>query len=458
MAIFGYDDSTAFGLKLNSVVSPAQPIQSIEHLFGRSNELERIRQALFAPGRHSFIYGDRGVGKSSLAATAANLYQSADAAFIDVSGGPDATLRSIVSNIAIQATKTSRLTKKKTTTSLGAEWRFFKVGKTVETSSVDLRSEIVTLADAVELLREVAAIHSDLPVVVLDEFDRIQSPEERALFGDLLKQLGDKKVALKFIFTGVGDSIEELLGAHPSAIRQLDTLELPKLSWDARWDIPRKVAETFGLTLDREIYIRIAAVSDGYPYYAHLITEKMMWDVFNDSHVIHAIEQRHYLGGLHSAIAGISAELQRPYMMALNQRSGDYEEILWSTADSEYLDRYLAQMFSSYEHIMRQRPQEEAIDYKKYAARIRKLKSPSCGEILVSHPTKPGLYTYREKMLRGYVRMQAEAHGIELAGEKIPQSEKPTMHVRSSAGRGYYGPSVPAGIHLGRQRRKESGD
>lgn len=40
MAIFGDDNLTAFGLKLNSVVSPAQPIQSIEHLFGRSPPCE----------------------------------------------------------------------------------------------------------------------------------------------------------------------------------------------------------------------------------------------------------------------------------------------------------------------------------------------------------------------------------------------------------------------------------
>lgn len=48
-------------------------------LQGRMPEIARIEKALFAVGRHIFINGDRGVGKSALAAAAASLSQSADA-------------------------------------------------------------------------------------------------------------------------------------------------------------------------------------------------------------------------------------------------------------------------------------------------------------------------------------------------------------------------------------------
>lgn len=66
-----FEDRHVFANRLNELVSPSQPIQSIEHLYGRSHELDQIDKALYAPGRHVFIYGDRGVGKSSLAAAAA---------------------------------------------------------------------------------------------------------------------------------------------------------------------------------------------------------------------------------------------------------------------------------------------------------------------------------------------------------------------------------------------------
>ncbi len=129
--------------------------------------------------------------------------------------------------------------------------------------------------------------------------------------------------------------------------------------------------------------------------------------------------------------------------------------MLWATADSEYLERYAKAMFSSYEYIMRQRRNRMALDYDKFCARIRKLRTPSFGAILVVDANDAGLYTYRERMLRGFVRMQAEAHGIELAGEKIDQTVKQTMGVPSSLSRGYYASEPPPGIHWDRERRKD---
>lgn len=455
MAIAGFDKHQ-FGTRLNEVLFASQPIQSVEHLFGRQQELDRIEKALFAAGRHIFVHGDRGVGKSSLAATAANQYQSAESAYIDVGCSPDATLKSIVANIAYRAIHASRLRKTKFNASMSVELRFLKAALTRETTQANLHDEIVSLADAVDVLREAAGLHSERPIAVLDEFDRISDTNERAAFADLIKQMGDKKVPLKLIFTGVGKSLDQLLGAHQSAIRQLEGIELPKLSWDARWDIVLAATSTFGISIDKEIYIRIAAVCDGYPYYAHFITEKMLWCAFGDPNVVSDIKWEHYHAGLRDAIESISAELKRPYQEAVNKRSGEYEEVLWATADSEYLERFMKQMYSSYEYIMNQRRSSLALNYEKFCARIRKLRDASYGAILINDPSNPGLYTYREKMLRGYVRMQAEAHGIELAGEKIDQTVRQTMRVPSSASRGYYTSKPPPGIHWERERRNGS--
>jgi hypothetical protein len=49
------------------------------------------------------------------------------------------------------------------------------------------------------------------------------------------------------------------------------------------------------------------------------------------------------------------------------------------------------------------------------------------------------------------VRMQAEAHGIQLVGEQV-QTPRPQMHTPASATRGYFGPSIPKGVHQGRRR------
>ena len=436
-----------FGTKLSEVVYPSRPIRSIQHLMGRSHEMDIIDRALYQPGRHIFIFGDRGVGKSSLAATAAYQYQSVEAEPIFVSGSVDDTFKTIIANIANQALGRSKTENIKRNESVGLEWRGLKWGGGVEISALDIATQIQSIGDAAELLKQVASKHSEKPIVVLDEFDTIKEQSERNKFAALLKQLGDQSINLKFIFTGIGHSLDDLLGAHPSAFRQLETVELPRLGWEARREIVINAADAFGLSVNNDINWRIAIVSDGFPYYVHLIMEKMLWEAFIEDDVITELTSAHYYLGLRAAIQSINAELKRPYEQAVSHRDQQYENVVWSTADGEDLYRPLKDMFSTYKLLMQKRGFiDQSLLQNKFSDHIRKLKDKSYGEILKQVENRPGWYTYSEKMLRGYVRMQAEANGIELSGEREAPRQK--MHIPGNARTGSYGSSIPKGVSL----------
>ncbi|WP_454722646.1 AAA family ATPase [Delftia acidovorans] len=451
-----FNDEQEFGKEMASLLSPSQPIQSIEFLQGRAKEIERIDRALYAPGRHIFIYGDRGIGKSSLAAAAAAQIQSSDSSYIDVSCSTDSTFRSVIANIGTQAIHLSRLRKTKITTTSGIELKFLRASLSHEVTDIDLLDVIRTVGDAVEVLREVSSIHSNKPVIVVDEFDRMVDAKERALFADLVKQLGDKKINVTFFFTGVAPTLDALLGAHPSAIRQFETIELEKLNWTARWNITVNALNRFGVEIEDNIRIRIAAVSDGYPYYVHLITEKLLWRLFDDPEDITNVDWKHYNDAISEAIKSINAELKRPYEHAINQRTEDVEEVLWAAADSEYLDRDFQQIFSSYQFVVRQRPGRTAMSYKQFTNVINRLKQKSYGEIIVpSRFERRGWVTYRESMLRGYARMRAEAKEIKLVGEQ----EAPRQVMRVSGGSSRtFGPSIPKGVMTDRIRRHDDNE
>ena len=436
-----------FGSQLNTVVFPTRPIRSVEHLKGREIELESIQRALYQDGRHVFIYGDRGVGKSSLGATAAFIYQSPDAEPIFVSGSVDDTFKTIIANIANQALSRSRLEVTVEKRDVGIEWRGLKWSKGNEVSVLDIASQIQSVGDATELLKQVAKRHSDKPIVVIDEFDTISDAAERNKFASLLKQLGDQSVALKFIFTAIGKTLEELLGAHQSAFRQLETIELFRLSWEARVEIVYKAVESFNLGIDDNVVWRIAIVSDGFPYYVQLMTEKMLWEVYSDELLIEQIENQHYQLGLRKAIQSIHAELKRPYEQAVVLREEIYETVVWATSDGENLQRSLSDMYASYKVINRKRDnQTDPVSQLKFSEYIRRLKNEKFGGILLSLDGRLGWYVYKEKMLRGYVRMQAEASGIELSGEK--EAPKQKMHIQGNVRTGYKGPSIPRGVRL----------
>lgn len=199
--------------------------------------------------------------------------------------------------------------------------------------------------------------------------------------------------------------------------------------------------------------MRIAAVSDGYPAYVHLITEKLLWRLWDAPGTVTNVDWEHYNGAIQDAIVSVNAELKRPYEQAVNQRTEDFEEVLWAAADSEYLDRDLRQIFSSYAYVMRQRPGRSAMDYKQFTAVLNKLKTKSCGEIIgASRFSRRGWVAYRESMLRGYARMRAEARNIRLVGEQ--EAPRQMMHTPGGAGR-TFGPSVPKGVHMGRIRDED---
>lgn len=445
MAIEGYSREE-LGARIAEVVSPAQPISSVEFLKGRDDELQDVERALFAPGRNVFIYGDRGVGKSSLAATAAFQYQSAEATPIFVGGAKDETFVSMIANIANQALGRSRLHTTKMTRGLALDWRGLKWSWGQELSVKEVSSQLATVGDAVDLLAEVASVHSKSPVVVIDEFDQIGNPDERNRFAALLKHLGDRGIPLKLIFTGIGSSISDLLGAHHSATRQLAQIELGRLGWIPRREVVIQAAQRFGLEVDPNVAWRIAIVCDGFPHYIHLITEAMLWQAADDKEVCEELTMEHYHLGLRKAIAMVSMSLQEPYRLAVLHRDKELEDIVWATADGEDLWRSTRDMHDAYTVIAEKRQRLDVLDRSSFTKILGRLKTKSYGEILQAVPNRPGWYTYTEKMVRGYVRMQAEAQGFELNGERPAQRQR--MHISSSARSGYHGSQIPHGARL----------
>lgn len=454
MAIEGYSKEEV-SKRIAELVTPSQPVNSIEHLKGRESELQDVERALGAKGRNVFIYGDRGVGKSSLAATAAYLYQSADAKPVFVGGAPDETFASVIANIANQAIGRSRLYNEKKTQGLAFDWRGLKWSWGHELSVREVTSQLNTVSDGVDLLTEIAAVHSDSPIVVIDEFDTIGSLEERAKFASLLKHLGDRGVSLKLIFTGIGSSISELLGAHASASRQVAQIELSKLGWDARREVVIEAGNAMGLRVDPNVAWRIAMICDGYPAYAHLITEQMLWQAADEDEIVDELSLEHYHLGLRKAVGMVTAWLQEPYKKAVLRRSEEVEDVVWATADGDDLWQDTRRMYDSYCVIAEKRQRIHVLDRSAFTRHLGKLKTAPYGNLLQSAPDRTGWYTYTEKMVRGYVRMQAEVNGVELNGERPSHRQK--MHIPSSVRSGYRGPQIPRGARLdfGREREKD---
>jgi hypothetical protein len=54
---------------VRNIFTPHSPIDDISHFFGREEEASRFVSVINTQGQHVLVYGDRGVGKTSLAIT-----------------------------------------------------------------------------------------------------------------------------------------------------------------------------------------------------------------------------------------------------------------------------------------------------------------------------------------------------------------------------------------------------
>jgi energy-coupling factor transporter ATP-binding protein EcfA2 len=58
---------------VRNVFTPHQPIHSVNLFFGRQSLVKKLIEQINTPGQHALLYGNRGVGKSSLANVTAEL-------------------------------------------------------------------------------------------------------------------------------------------------------------------------------------------------------------------------------------------------------------------------------------------------------------------------------------------------------------------------------------------------
>jgi hypothetical protein len=389
-------------------------------------QLEEIRRAWYQPGRQIFIHGFRGVGKTSLAHTAAFQRQSVDQDPIILTCDGHSTFLAIIHSLFLRAFPSDpRIIREKLDAS--ASVRFAGLAADLK-HSVELGrpASPTSLNDAVDMSEFIARFHSQEPVVVIDEFDQMSDKkEEQALFANFVKQIGDRQIPLRMIFCGIGESIDKFFGAHESTYRYFHTVKLDRLDWEPRFEIIQTAADLLKIAVDENTRNRIARVSDGFPHFIHLICEKLFWTVFETRHERGELEVTadDYEVAVAKAVAAIDAHLKVPYEKATRKYQNDSSEILWAVADNHELQRPAREIFSSYLRLMGAIG-KAPLPRERFNNRINSMKNETHGSILIG--TRSGWYEFREKMMRGFARLKAAEAGVELEAEHPMQ---PRRHV-----------------------------
>lgn len=432
--------SQEFYEKLNKVIRPSAPISSFEMLFGREKQVNEIEAALYADGRHVFIYGDRGVGKTSLAQTVAMKLQTQnDPIFVGCE--PGSTLSTIVRDVLLKA-KVSAGAASEMTWSASVSLMGTGVSAQHKKTEKPQLNDVNSVSSAVMALSALSGKHSPVPHIVIDEFDQIESAEERKNFGRLIKALGDQNLRIKLIFTGISDSLHSLIGGHLSSERQIHQTPLEALPWSGRDEIIDRAFGEFDLELSKDVKFKISGLSDGYPHYVHLLCEKILQCAFSKDEEVKQIDQALFLEGLRDAVSSVAETLKYDYVQATHCRPEYFHHMLWAMADSGDLQREKKTIFFSYSHICEARGYSQ-LESKQFDRQFLKLKTDDYGKVIIpALEGRKGWFRFKENMLRGYVRMMAELNGVELDFDRRFTANEPSAQAVSYRS-GSYRPLTP---------------
>src|SRR5918996_5516318 len=248
--------------RLAEAFRPAAPVDRRGLFSGRVDQIGELFSVVGQPGQHAVVYGERGVGKTSLTSVVADLLRGSNVATVRVI----CDSRDDFSSIWRKALNEIGL--RTTTPGVG----FAAVAaEGSEPASVLLGSGRVTPYEVMRALESLAGERS--LAIFIDEFDRIVDPDDRALFAETIKTLSDRIVGATIVLVGVADDIDELIREHRSIERALVQIRMPRMSRSELAEIATKGIETAQMTIQKAAVDSVTGLSQGLPHYTHLLTQ-----------------------------------------------------------------------------------------------------------------------------------------------------------------------------------------
>jgi Cdc6-like AAA superfamily ATPase len=259
MAKMTEDDWTSLGFEAGQLFSPAAPIDEKDLFAGRRVQIAKMLEAVSEKGKHAVLFGERGVGKTSLGRVFHAMFPK--------------TLRHILA-VREQVDPSD---------DFSSIWR--KVFK-------DLRVRAITASEDApheplandypgqimpdDIRREFQDIFgpNDLPIIIIDEFDKARESSDKKIhemMANTIKHLSDYAINATIIIVGVADDVNDLIGEHPSISRCLEQIPMPRMTKDELREVIDKRLPRLGMKMEEDAYWKIIELSRGLPSYVHLL-------------------------------------------------------------------------------------------------------------------------------------------------------------------------------------------
>lgn len=383
------EDWSALREEVLELFTPGSPVDEAALFAGRQAEIQKLRDTLASKGRHAVVFGERGVGKTS-----------------------------IVNIFYLGTSRVSRVHRIYVQCGSGDEYadiwakafkriKFVIDGETIQADQIVARAEG---PDDIELVLDQFG-PNDIPIIVFDEFDRMKSERVRALMSETIKHLSNAPFPGMIVVVGIADSVTQLIESHQSLSRALVQVPMPRMTPEELRDIIVTRLGRTPLVITEDAIWRITQLASGLPFYVHALGQAA---------AIQAVERRSLRiteeivqAAIPLCFEDLDHTLIDGYVKAtIETRKGNiFKEVLaaCSLADQDDLGRFsAANVETTLSAIMDREMKAPAFSF-----HLNELCEPERGSILEKAGTRSHFrFRFVEPMMQPYIVMKSLSTGV----------------------------------------------
>jgi len=168
-------------------------------------------------------------------------------------------------------------------------------------------------------------------VFIFDEFDRGGDGIKRD-FTDLIKALSDYAIDATLVIVGVSDTVDALVRDHASIVRSIIQIQLPRMDEQELTEILEKGSQALGMRFEERATSLTVRLSQGLPHYTHLIGLHATREAAK--RLSRVIEVRDVQGSFGKAVEQAIQSIRDKYLKAVHSAHKDalYDKVLLACA------------------------------------------------------------------------------------------------------------------------------
>lgn len=310
---FGPEDWIALEFDITSLFSGA-PVDE-ENLFaGRQTEVRRILQTVFEKSKHVVLYGERGVGKTSISNVFWKRFNTKLQSFIvaRVQAGPADDF----SSLWLRALEELRA-------------QAFALGKP-EYAPINADYERISQS---EVRRELQKCNVNaIPIIIIDEYDKIVDRDTKEMTANFIKEIYDYGVTTTLIIVGVAENISELIKDHKSIDRALTQIKIQRMAQDELKEIIESRTALLPIKFSADAIWTIIMLSRGLPYFTQTLSKHAALKAISEKR--RYVKQEDVESSMEQFILDTESSFRDAYNLAThsNQRANYFQQALLACA------------------------------------------------------------------------------------------------------------------------------